>query len=74
MHQPGQRKAEGIAATSGHSLMNPAGADILYDASNYAVTHQQLARYGEKVHDRFPSVRSPSMLAAMSRISTSPQT
>jgi sarcosine oxidase subunit beta len=59
MHQPRQRKPESIAATFGHSLMNPAGADIIYDASNYAVTHQQLARYGEKVRDRFPSVGSP---------------
>jgi len=39
--------------------MNPAGADIIYDASNYAVTHQQLAHYGEKVRDRFLSIGSP---------------
>ena len=39
--------------------MNPAGADIIYDASNYAVTYQQLAHYGEKVCDRFPSIGSP---------------
>lgn len=43
MHQPLQRRPESIAAYFGHSLMNPAGADIIYDASNYAVTYQQLA-------------------------------
>ena len=59
MHQPRQRKPESIATNFGHSLMNPAGADIIYDASNYAVTHQQLAHYAEKVRDRFPSVGSP---------------
>jgi sarcosine oxidase subunit beta len=59
MHQPRQRKPESIAANFALSLMNPAGADIIYDAGNYAVTHQQLARYGEKVRDRFPSVGWP---------------
>ena len=59
MHQPRQRKPQSIAADFAHSLMNPAGADIIYDASNYAVTHQQVAHYGEKVRNRFPSIGSP---------------
>jgi glycine/D-amino acid oxidase-like deaminating enzyme len=33
--------------------------NIIYDAGNYGVTHQQLARYGDKVRDRFPSVGWP---------------
>lgn len=59
MHQPRQRRADAIAAAFGHSLMNPIGADVIYDASNYAVTHAQLTHYANKVRDRFPTVGAP---------------
>jgi sarcosine oxidase subunit beta len=59
MHQPRERGSHKIAASFGRSLMNPAGADIIYDAGNYAVTQQQLERYGEKVRDRFPGMGTP---------------
>lgn len=59
MHQPRERGSYKIAASFGRSLMNPAGADIIYDAGNYAVTQQQLARYSEKVRDRFPAMGRP---------------
>jgi glycine/D-amino acid oxidase-like deaminating enzyme len=39
--------------------MNPLGADIIYDARNFAVTQKQLNHYGEKVQDRFPSIGDP---------------
>jgi glycine/D-amino acid oxidase-like deaminating enzyme len=59
MHQPRERGTHKIAASFGRSLMNPAGADIIYDAGNYAVTQQQLVRFGEKVRDRFPGTSTP---------------
>lgn len=59
MHQPRKRGEHNIAACFGRSSMNPAGADIIYDASNYAVTQQQLENYSQKVRNRFPSVGRP---------------
>lgn len=59
MHQPRQRRPDKIAAAFGHSLMNPIGADVIYDASNFAVTHTQLTHYADKVRDRFPAVGAP---------------
>lgn len=59
MHQPRKRGSHNIAASFRRSSMNPAGADIIYDASNYAVTQQQLENYSQKVRNRFPSVGRP---------------
>lgn len=59
MHQPRNRVKSEISATFSHSYMNPLGADIIYDASNFAVTYTQLNHYNEKVRDRFPSIGAP---------------
>lgn len=59
MHQPRDRTPAAIASSFGRSLMNPAGADVIFDASNYAVTQAQLSAYVEKVRDRFPKTGSP---------------
>ena len=59
MHQPRERGPHGIAASFARSMMNPVGADIIYDAANYAVTQQQSARYSDKVRERFPAVGRP---------------
>jgi glycine/D-amino acid oxidase-like deaminating enzyme len=59
MHQPRERGPRGIAASFARSMMNPVGADIIYDAANYAVTQQQSARYSDKVRERFPAVGRP---------------
>jgi glycine/D-amino acid oxidase-like deaminating enzyme len=59
MHQPRQRDTDSIASTFGRSLMNPAGADVILDAANYAVTHDQLSSYVHKVKSRFPQIGAP---------------
>lgn len=59
MHQPRDRAPAAIAAAFGRSLMNPAGADVIFDATNYAVTQAQLSAYLDKVRDRFPKAGSP---------------
>jgi sarcosine oxidase subunit beta len=59
MHQPRERGRHGIAASFARSMMNPVGADIIYDAGNYAVAQQQLATYSDKVQERFPAVGRP---------------
>ncbi|MCX7900519.1 MAG: FAD-binding oxidoreductase, partial [Methylocystis sp.] len=59
MHQPRQRRADRIAAAFGHSMMSPIGADVIYDAGNFAVTYAQLTHYADKVRDRFPAVGAP---------------
>lgn len=59
MHQPRQRGAGSIATNFSRSVMNPAGADIIYDAANFAVTQQQLEAYAEKVRRRFARIGSP---------------
>jgi glycine/D-amino acid oxidase-like deaminating enzyme len=59
MHQPRDRQPAAIASIFGRSLMNPAGADVIFNASNDAVTHAQLGAYVDKVRDRFPQIGSP---------------
>ena len=56
MHRPRQREQQKIAGSFGRSLMNPSGADIIYDAFNYAVSQQHLAEYSAKLRDRFPGI------------------
>ncbi len=38
LHQPRDRAPAAITSTFGRSMMNPAGADVIFDASNCAVT------------------------------------
>lgn len=59
MHQPRKRNLAQISASFSHSLMNPLGSDIIYDASNYAVTYAQLQHYSDKVINRFPAIGKP---------------
>jgi sarcosine oxidase subunit beta len=48
MHQPRSR--------SGRAMMNPQGANVIYDASSFSVNHQQLDHYFKKVENRFPKL------------------
>lgn len=59
MHQPRQRDPERIAEYFSRSVMNPAGADVIYDATNFRVPQQQLQDYANRVTHRFPRVGSP---------------
>ncbi len=59
MHQPRKRNVSDISSSFSHSLMNPLGSDIIYDASNYAVTYAQLQHYSDKVVNRFPAIGKP---------------
>ena len=59
MHQPRHRAPRKIAASFGRSMMNPAGADVIYEAGNYAVAPRQIEKYREKIRERFPGIASP---------------
>ena len=59
MHQPRERDPASIAAAFSRSLMNPAGADVIYDAFNFGVSHQQIDDYRDKIRNRFPSIDAP---------------
>ncbi len=59
MHQPRQRDPARIAEYFSRSIMNPAGADVIYDATNFRVTQQQLQDYATRVTHRFPRIGSP---------------
>ena len=59
MHQPRHRAPQQIAASFSRSMTNPAGADVIYEAGNYAVDRQQIQEYERKIRERFPDVRSP---------------
>ncbi|MBM3202508.1 FAD-binding oxidoreductase [Candidatus Woesearchaeota archaeon] len=59
MHQPRQRDPARIAEYFSRSSMNPAGADVIYDATNFGVTQQQLQDYATRVTHRFPRIGSP---------------
>lgn len=59
MHQPRSRAPNAIARTFGRSMMNPEGANVIYDASSFNVNHQQLEHYLRKVENRFPKLGKP---------------
>ncbi len=59
MHQPRQRDPERIAGYFSRSVMNPAGADVIYDATNFRVSQQQLQDYASRVSHRFPRIGAP---------------
>lgn len=59
MHQPRSRASKNIARTFGRAMMNPEGANIIYDASSFSVNHQQVEQYLKKVENRFPKLGKP---------------
>ena len=59
MHQPRKRNVSDISSIFSHSLMNPLGSNIIYDASNYAITYAQLQHYSDKVVNPFPAIGKP---------------
>jgi glycine/D-amino acid oxidase-like deaminating enzyme len=56
MHQPRARSGNAIARSFSRAMMNPEGANVIYDASSFSVNHQQLNHYVKKVDNRFPKV------------------
>lgn len=56
MHQPRSRSGNDIARSFSKAVMNPEGANIIYEASNFSVNHQQLENYLKKVENRFPKL------------------
>jgi len=56
MHQPRARSGNAIARSFSRAMMNPQGANVIYDASSFSVNHQQLDHYLNKVENRFPKV------------------
>lgn len=59
MHQPRRRSDKAIASSFSRAAMNPDGANVIYDALSFNVSHQQLDRYLDKVQDRFPKIGKP---------------
>ncbi|PKD39194.1 FAD-dependent oxidoreductase [Methylomonas sp. Kb3] len=59
MHQPRSRNAKDIARSFSRAVMNPEGANVIYDALSFNVTHQQLDNYLGKVINRFPKIGKP---------------
>ncbi|ADE16561.1 FAD dependent oxidoreductase [Nitrosococcus halophilus Nc 4] len=59
LHQPRARSSEAIAQAFSRGLMNPAGANIIYDPSNYVLNFDQLEAYLGKVKNRFIKARTP---------------
>jgi sarcosine oxidase subunit beta len=56
MHQPRSRSGNDIARSFSRAMMNPQGANVIYDASSFSVNHQQLDHYFKKVENRFPKL------------------
>jgi len=56
MHQPRSRSSNNIARSFNRAIMNPGGANVIYDASSFSVNHQQLDNYLKKVENRFPKL------------------
>lgn len=59
MHQPRSRAGKDIAGSFSRALMNPDGANVIYDASSFNVNHQQLDLYLSKIQNRFPKIGKP---------------
>ncbi|WP_415879547.1 NAD(P)/FAD-dependent oxidoreductase [Methylomonas sp. TEB] len=59
MHQPRSRNGKDIARSFSRAVMNPEGANVIYDALSFNVTHQQLDNYLGKVINRFPKIGKP---------------
>ncbi|WP_394754571.1 NAD(P)/FAD-dependent oxidoreductase [Crenothrix sp.] len=56
MHQPRSRSGKEIARSFSRALMNPEGANVIYDALNFSVNPQKLDHYLKKVENRFPKL------------------
>jgi sarcosine oxidase, subunit beta len=56
MHQPRARSGNSIARSFSKTMLNPEGANVIYDASSFSVNHQQLEHYLKKVENRFPKL------------------
>lgn len=56
MHQPRSRSGKAIARCFSKAMMNPDGANVIYDASSFSVNHQQLEHYLKKLEQRFPKL------------------
>ncbi len=56
MHQPRSRSGNAIARCFSKAMMNPDGANVIYDASSFSVNHQQLEHYLKKLEQRFPKL------------------
>lgn len=56
MHQPRSRLGNAIARSFSRAMMNPQGANVIYDDSSFSVNHQQLDHYFLKVENRFPKL------------------
>jgi len=56
MHQPRARSGNAIARSFSKAMMNPDGANVIYDASSFSVNHQQLENYLKKLKNRFPKL------------------
>lgn len=59
MHQPRRRSDKAIANSFSRAAMNPDGANVIYDALSFNVSHQQLNHYLDKVQNRFPKIGKP---------------
>jgi sarcosine oxidase subunit beta len=59
MHQPRSRNVKDIARSFSRTTMNPEGANVIYDALSFNVTHQQLDNYLAKVTNRFSKIGKP---------------
>lgn len=59
MHQPSSRASKDIARSFSRAMMNPEGANVIYDASSFSVNHQQLEQYLQKLENRFPKLGKP---------------
>jgi len=53
-------------------MMNPQGANVIYDASSFSVNHQQLDHYFKKVENRFPNLVKQFMQAVINPFLISP--
>jgi sarcosine oxidase subunit beta len=59
MHQPRSRASMDIARSFSRAIMNPEGANVIYDASSFSVSHQQIEQFSQKVENRFPKLDKP---------------
>lgn len=59
MHQPRSRSGGDIARSFSRTVMNPEGANIIYDPSSFNIDYQQLENYLLKVQQRFPYIGRP---------------
>jgi sarcosine oxidase, subunit beta len=59
MHQPRSRQSKDIARSFTRALINPGGADVIYDPAGFTINHQQMDSYLAKMQSRFPKIVDP---------------